>query len=71
MFRTPDEIQIARLRYIDGKSQDEISATVGLSQQRVSQVLSTFKQCFRQLGLDPNQPDAIREAVQVMLRRAA
>lgn len=71
MFRTPEEIQIASLRYVDGKSQDQVSAIVGLSQQRVSQVLSTFKKCFRQLGLDPNHPEDIRDAVIAMLRRAA
>lgn len=69
MFRTPEEIQIARLRYIEGYTQDRIATAVGYTQARVSQILSTFKTCFRQLGIDPADADLVRDAVLAILRR--
>lgn len=70
MFRNPEEIEIARLRYVEGLKQGEIAIATGLNQSTVSRALAIFKVGFRQLGLDPNHPEEIREAVQVILKRA-
>lgn len=48
------EAELVRLYHLEGKSYQEISATVGMPENSVGPLLSRARQKLRQLGLDAN-----------------
>lgn len=71
MFRTAKERTTARLRWVDGKSLRQIAAATGESKSTIGRRLKVLAACLRQLGINPANPEKVRDFVGDVLRRAA
>ncbi|MCY0853051.1 KfrB domain-containing protein [Cupriavidus sp. D39] len=73
---TPKSREAARLVYVDGKSPSEAGIAVGLSPQRISQILAAVKKAEseRPLSVAPNTPvtpvDAVRASYAFAVKAA-
>ena len=71
MFRTAKEKTTAQLRWVEGKSLRAIAEATDESKSTIGRRLSVLAACLRQLGVNPANPEEVRDFIGDVLRRAA
>jgi DNA-directed RNA polymerase specialized sigma24 family protein len=71
VFRNAKEKTTAQLRWVDGKSIRQICEVTGESTSTVHDRLRMLTACLRQLGINPTNPEKVRDFVGDVLRRVA